>query len=241
MGGASNPPELIERVIRTLRMGRLLPVYGMTETTSVTTFPRPEDPLSVVRTGKGVPVSDFEVKVVSLDNGTELGADAEGEICVRGHCVMQGYYQNPDATAAVIDDRGWFHSGDLGRIDADGYLEVTGRKSDMFIVGGANVYPAEVEAALAEHPQIVQAYVVGVPDTRLGEVGAAFVQRRDQELGPEDLRAFAKGRLADYKVPRYVEFVSGFPMTPTGKIQRFKLREMGQELAARARDPAARA
>jgi fatty-acyl-CoA synthase len=234
MGGASNPPELIERVIRTLGMSRLLPVYGMTETTSVTTFPRPDDPPEVVRTGKGVPVSDFEVKVVSLSDGSELGADNEGEICVRGHCVMQGYYQNPDATAAVIDADGWFHSGDLGRIDGNGYLEVTGRKSDMFIVGGANVYPAEVEAALAEHPEIVQAYVVGVADPRLGEVGVVFVQRRNETLDAKDVRTFAKSRLADYKVPRYVEFVAEFPITPTGKIQRFKLREMGEQLALSA-------
>lgn len=234
MGGASNPPELIERVIRTLGMSRLLPVYGMTETTSVTTFPRPDDPPEVVRSGKGVPVSDFEVKVVSLSDGSELGADNEGEICVRGHCVMQGYYQNPDATAAVIDADGWFHSGDLGRIDGNGYLEVTGRKSDMFIVGGANVYPAEVEAALAEHPEIVQAYVVGVPDPRLGEVGVAFAQRRNETLDAKDVRTFAKSRLADYKVPRYVEFVEDFPITPTGKIQRFKLREMGEQLALSA-------
>ncbi len=234
MGGASNPPELIERVIRTLGMSRLLPVYGMTETTSVTTFPRPDDPLELVRTGKGVPVSDFEVKVVSLSDGSELGADEEGEICVRGHCVMQGYYQNPEATAAVIDADGWFHSGDLGRIDAAGYLEITGRKSDMFIVGGANVYPAEVEAALAEHPEIVQAYVVGVPDPRLGEVGVAFVQRRNEKLDAKDVRTFAKSRLADYKVPRYVEFVAEFPLTPTGKVQRFKLRERGEGLALSA-------
>jgi fatty-acyl-CoA synthase len=234
MGGASNPPELIERVIRTLGMSRLLPVYGMTETTSVTTFPRPDDPLEVVRTGKGVPISDFEVKVVDLSDGTELDADIEGEICVRGHCVMQGYYQNPEATAAVMDADGWFHTGDLGRIDGDGYLEVTGRKSDMFIVGGANVYPAEVEAALAEHPEIVQAYVVGVPHPRLGEVGVAFVQRRGESLGASDVCAFARARLADYKVPRHVEFLAEFPMTPTGKIQRFKLVEIGQELALSA-------
>lgn len=234
MGGASNPPELIERVVSTLGMERLLPVYGMTETTSVTTFPRPDDPLEVVRSGKGVPVSDFEVKLIDLSDGAELGPDIEGEICVRGHVVMQGYYRDPEATAAAIDPDGWFHTGDLGKLDADGYLEVTGRKSDMFIVGGANVYPAEVEAALAEHPEIVQAYVVGVPDPRLGEVGVAFVQARSPELTIDSVRAFTKDRLAGYKVPHYVEFVREFPMTPTGKIQRFRLRELGQDLAQSA-------
>jgi fatty-acyl-CoA synthase len=231
IGGASNPPEVIDGVFKTLKMKRLLPVYGMTETTSVTTFPRPEDPPEVVRTGKGVPVSDFEVKVVDLNTGQELDVGAEGEICVRGHCLMQGYYRNREATAAVLDDEGWFHTGDLGVIDDRGYLEVTGRKSDMFIVGGANAYPAEIESALVEHPLIVQAYVVGTPDPRLGEVGFAFVQRRSREVSADDVRAFAKRRLADYKVPRYVEFVDELPMTPTGKIQRFRLREMARERA----------
>jgi fatty-acyl-CoA synthase len=229
IGGASNPPEVIDGVFKKLRMKRLLPVYGMTETTSVTTFPRPDDPPEVVRTGKGVPISDFEVKVVNLGTGHELDAGAEGEICVRGHCVMQGYYRNPEETEAVIDEEGWFHTGDLGVIDKNGYLEVTGRKSDMFIVGGANAYPAEIEAALAEHPLIVQAYVVGAPDPRLGEVGFAFVQRRRADLAEDDVRAFAKRRLADYKVPRYIEFVDEYPITPTGKIQRFRLREIASE------------
>jgi fatty-acyl-CoA synthase len=178
-----------------------------------------------------VPVSDFEVKVVDLNTGQELDVGAEGEICVRGHCLMQGYYRNREATAAVLDDEGWFHTGDLGVIDDRGYLEVTGRKSDMFIVGGANAYPAEIESALVEHPLIVQAYVVGTPDPRLGEVGFAFVQRRSREVSADDVRAFAKRRLADYKVPRYVEFVDELPMTPTGKIQRFRLREMARERA----------
>ncbi len=236
IGGASNPPEVIDGVFKKLKMRRLLPVYGMTETTSVTTFPRPEDPPEVVRTGKGVPVSDFEVKVVDLGTGEELEAGSEGEVCVRGHCVMDGYYRNPEATAAVMDQDGWFHTGDLGIVDHDGYLEITGRKSDMFIVGGANAYPAEIEAALAEHPLIVQAYVVGAPDSRLGEVGFAFIQRRSLDLAEDDVRAFAKRRLADYKVPRHVQFVDEFPTTTTGKIQRFRLREIATE-RTRERQP----
>ena len=226
IGGASNPREVLEGAVKTLGVRKLYPVYGMTETTSVTTFPRPEDPLEVVFTGKGVPVSDFELKIVDTKSGTDLDAGVEGEVCVRGHCVMQGYYKNPEATAAVIDDDGWFHTGDLGVFDEAGYLAITGRKSDMFIVGGSNAYPAEIEAALSAHPGIVQAYVVGVPDGRLGEVGFAFVQRDGDGLDEAAVKAFAKARLADFKVPRHVTFVDAWPLTSTGKIERFRLKEM---------------
>jgi len=211
-------------------MKGILPVYGMTETTSITTIPRLDDPPEVIGSGKGFPVSDFELKVVDTVTGEALDAEREGEVCVRGHLVMQGYYENPEATAEVIDPDGWFHTGDLGVLDTDGYLAITGRKSDMFIVGGSNAYPAEIERALSEHPAIKQAYVVGVPHPRLGEVGFAFIElRRDAELDRDAVTAFCKGRLADYKVPRHIEFVSDWPMTATGKIQRFMLRERATE------------
>ena len=230
IGGANNPPEVIDGAIGTLGMEGLLPVYGMTETTSITTIPRLGDPLEVVKAGKGLPVSDVEVKVVDTATGAELDAGAEGEVCVRGHLVMEGYYQDPEATAAVIDADGWFHTSDLGVLDEQGYLEITGRKTDMFIVGGSNAYPAEIESALAEHPDVTQAYVVGRPDGRLGEVGHAFVQLRPgASPDPDAIIAFCRGRLADYKVPRTVEFVTEWPMTATGKIQRYKLRERAAE------------
>ena len=235
MGGASNPPEVIDGVMNELGIRRLLPVYGMTETTSVTTFPRPDDPREVILTGKGVPVSDFELKVVHTENAAELGAGAEGEICVRGHCVMQGYYRRPEATAAVMDADGWFHTGDLGVLDEHGYLAVTGRKSDMFIVGGSNAYPAEIEFALSEHPSIKQAYVVGVPHPRLGEVGFAFIEpSAGATLAEAEVKAFCKARLADFKVPRHVAIVSEWPMTATGKIQRFVLKQRAAEHIAAA-------
>jgi fatty-acyl-CoA synthase len=230
IGGASNPPEVIDGAISRLGMERILPVYGMTETTSVSTFPRPDDPREVILSGKGVPVSDFELKIADLESGEELDANAEGEICVRGHIVMQGYYRDPAATSASIDEEGWFHSKDLGVVDEDGYLSVTGRATDMFIVGGSNAYPAEIEFALGEHPEIVQAYVVGAPDPRLGEVGYAFVLRRGSSaLDEEEVRSFCRDRLADFKVPRYVSFVNELPMTATGKIQRFRLSEIAAE------------
>ena len=226
IGGANNPPDVIRGAIEKLGMDGILPVYGMTETTSITTIPRLGDPLALICSGKGFPVSDIEVKVVGVD-GEELGAGVEGEVCQRGHLLMQGYYKNPEATAAVIDDDGWFHTGDLGVLDEDGYLTITGRQSDMFIVGGSNAYPAEIESVLAEHPDVHQAYVVGAPDARLGEVGHAFVQlRAGADEDADALIAFCKPRLADYKVPRRIEFVSEWPMTATGKIQRFRLREL---------------
>jgi acyl-CoA synthetase (AMP-forming)/AMP-acid ligase II len=159
-----------------------------------------------------------------------LPAGREGEVCVRGHLVMQGYYRKPEATAAVIDKDGWFHSGDLGVLDDAGYLSITGRTSDLFIVGGANAYPAEIEIAVCEHPAVMQAYVVGVPHHRLGEVGFAFVQRRSP-VSENEITAFCRKRLADYKVPRFVHFVDDWPLTATGKIQRFRLSETARELA----------
>jgi fatty-acyl-CoA synthase len=233
IGGANNPPEVIQAVIDRLGMQGIQPVYGMTETTSVTTLARLDDPREVVVSGRGRPVSDFEVMVADTDTRAPLPAGREGEVCVRGHLVMQGYYRKPEATAAVMDDDGWFHTGDLGVLDEDGYLSITGRKSDMFIVGGANAYPAEIEIALSEHPAVKQAYVVGVPHPRLGEVGFAFVERRG-EVSEDEVKAFCKGRLADYKVPRFVHFVDEWPLTATGKIQRFRLKEQAAEQASAA-------
>jgi fatty-acyl-CoA synthase len=233
IGGANNPPEVIDGAIARLGLDGLLPVYGMTETTSITTISGLDDPREVVLAGKGRPVSDFELKVVDPDTSEELPAGAEGEVWVRGHLVMQGYYRNEQATAAVLDADGWFHTGDLGVLDEAGYLSITGRSSDMFIVGGSNAYPAEIEIALAEHPAIKQAYVVGVPHERLGEVGFAFVEPiAGSPLDQQEVVAFCRERLADYKVPRFVELVTDWPLTATGKIERFRLSETGRELAA---------
>lgn len=241
IGGANNPPEIIDGAIQKLGLEGLLPVYGMTETTSITTIPRLDDPRELVLAGKGRPVSDFEVKVVDTDTGEEQPAGSEGEVCVRGHLVMKGYYRNEEATTAVLDSHGWFHTGDLGVLDADGYLSITGRKSDMFIVGGSNAYPAEIEIALMEHPGVKQAYVVGVPDERLGEVGFAFIERRaGSDVSEREIVDFCRGRLADYKVPRFVEHVDGWPLTATGKIERFRLSQMARELASSPRAAAAR-
>jgi fatty-acyl-CoA synthase len=229
IGGANNAPAVLQAVTEQLGLDAILPVYGMTETTSITTIPALDDPPQVLWTGRGRPVSDFEVKVSDLETGAELEAGAEGEVCVRGHAVMQGYYRDPEATAAAIDADGWFSTGDLGVLDERGYLEIAGRKSDMFIVGGANVYPAEVESVLIEHPQVKLVCVVGTSHARLGEVGVAFVQpQQPGVLDAEDLLRFAGEGLAAYKVPRTVSLVEEMPLTSTGKIERFRLRERAQ-------------
>jgi fatty-acyl-CoA synthase len=156
-------------------------------------------------------------------------------VWVRGHLVMMGYYKNPQATAEVITPDGWFRTGDLGVYDEQGYLKITGRLKDMFIVGGSNAYPAEIERMLQSHPQVKQAVVVGMPDRRLGEVAMAFVQLHDAAtLQAEELTAFCRSRMADYKVPRKIRFVPDFPRTSTGKIQRFVLSREAKDAAAAA-------
>jgi fatty-acyl-CoA synthase len=233
IGGANVAPEVVDGAIERLGMKGLLPVYGMTETTSITTMARMDDAREVVLAGKGRPVSDFEVKVADPDTGEALPAGRDGEVQVRGHLVMSGYYRNPEATAAAIEPDGWFRTGDLGRLDDAGYLSITGRKSDMFIVGGSNAYPAEIEIALSEHAAVKQAYVVGVPDARLGEVGFAFVELRQAgSATEEDIVRFCQARLADYKVPRHVRFVADWPLTAAGKIERYRLGELAREASS---------
>jgi fatty-acyl-CoA synthase len=222
IGGSMNPSEVMRAA--TARLGfRPLPAYGMTETTSVTTYPLPDDPDDIVYAGRGRPISDFELRVVGPD-GRTLGPGVPGEVSVRGHLVMRGYFGRPDATAAVIDADGWFQTGDVGVLDADGYLSITGRLKEMYVVGGSNVFPSEVETALSKHPAVVQAHVVAVPDERLGEVGYAYVEASRPDVTGDDLRRHAAERLSGYKVPRYVEFVRDWPTNGTGKIDKIALR-----------------
>ncbi len=228
MGGSLNPPEIIQRAVGELGM-IVLPVYGMTETTSVTTYPRATDPVEILVQAKGIPISDYEVKVVDIESGIELDVDEPGEICVRGHLVMKGYYRNVAATEAVMDDDGWFHTGDIGRIDDSGYLRIVGRQKDMLIVGGTNVYPAEVEKVLLSRDDITLAHVVSVPDERLGEVPVAFVERADPELTADRLATWCAGELPGYKRPRHHWFVDRWPYLDNGKVDRLALQRTAVE------------
>lgn len=214
-----------------LGLDALVAAYGMTETSACTTLSRFDDPLEIAAEGKGVPIGDFEVKVADPETGAARPVGENGEIWVRGSIVMQGYLEDAEEMAKVMTGDGWFRTGDLAQFDAAGYLKITGRLKDMFIVGGSNVYPAEVERCLHQIPGVRQAVVVGVPNRRLGEVGFAFVERDGRaELTEDGILAFANAHMADYKVPRHLRFVENFPMTGTRKVQRHLLEAQARHL-----------
>ncbi len=226
IGGAPVTPKIARDVKETLHFDALQAVYGMTETMGVTTLSEFEAPIEVTCENKGKPVGDYEVTVVDPDTGVAKPIGEDGEIWIRGYNVMLGYYKNPEATADAITSEGWFRTGDLGRYDDDGYLQITGRAKEMFIVGGSNAYPAEIERYLETHPDIGQAVVCGAPHERLGEVCFAFVMPKEgATLSPEEVIAFCRGAIADYKVPRRVHIVADFPRTSTNKIQRYLLQQ----------------
>ncbi|MDR5780807.1 AMP-binding protein [Caballeronia sp. LZ065] len=237
IGGAPVTPEIALAAREALTIEGLQCTYGMTETTACTALSEWDAPLEVLCDNKGKPIGDFELSIRD-SQGREMPVNREGELWVRGHIVMLGYYRNPEATAEVMTPDGWFRTGDLALFDEHGYLKTTGRLKEMFIVGGSNAYPAEIERMLQSHPKVKQVVVVGVPDHRLGEVGHAFVQLHDAPEGEEHEEAaaqalieYCRSHMADYKVPRRICFVDEFPRTPTGKIQRFLL-------ARQARAPA---
>jgi fatty-acyl-CoA synthase len=233
IGGAPVTPDVAMASKTELGLRALQAVYGMTETTAATVFSEFDAPLEVLCDNKGRPIGDFEVIVADPIQGHPLPVGAVGEVRVRGHIVMKGYYRNPKATAEVITADGWFRTGDLGVFDEAGYLKITGRLKEMFIVGGSNAYPAEIERLLQGIGEVKQAVVVGVPHRRLGEVGYAFVQLHEgATLSAEALVALARPMMADYKVPRHVSFVDEFPRTTTGKIQRFVLQKQARERLA---------
>lgn len=231
IGGSRIPAEVVRGAREVLGIAALLPVYGMTELTSSTTLGRPTDSDASVMLGRGVPLGGYDVAVVDPDSRRPLETGAEGEVAVRGYTVMQGYYKDPAATAAVLDAQGWFYTGDLGVFDDEGYLRITGRRTDMFIVGGNNVNPADVEKVLIGHPAVKQVHVCARPDERMGEVAVAFVEVAEgQTLTEQDVLEYATGRLASFKVPRAVVFLTAWPRTSTGKVQRSSLREIAAAL-----------
>ncbi len=230
-GAATVPVELILRMRDELTFRTIVTGYGLTEATGIATMCRhDDDPETIARTsGRAIP--DVEVAVVD-DDGTALPAGTPGEVVVRGYNVMAGYDANPEATAEAIDADGWLHTGDVGVLDAAGNLTITDRKKDMFIVGGFNAYPAEIENTLMRHPGVGQVAVVGVPDARMGEVGMAFVVRRaGAEVTEDELVAFSREEMANYKVPRYVEFVDALPMNASNKVLKYELRQRGEARA----------
>ena len=230
MAGALCPEELMRQVNEQMFMD-LTSVYGMTETSPGMTQTRVDDPFDVRCTTVGREYEFTEVKVLNPETGEECPVNVPGEICCRGYNVMKGYYKNPEATAQVIDVNGFMHSGDLGVKDEKGNYRITGRIKDIIIRGGENISPKEVEDYLYRMPGVKDVQVVGVASQRYGEdVGAFIIQKEGFNLTTEDVRDYCKGHIARYKIPRYVFFVDGFPLTGSGKIQKFRLREMSLEL-----------
>jgi acyl-CoA synthetase (AMP-forming)/AMP-acid ligase II len=223
-GAAVVPVALVERMRRELSFDTVVTAYGLTEAV-VATMCRPGDDPDTVAHTSGRAAAEFEVRVAGPDGGG-LGPGEQGEILLRGPNVMLGYLDDPGATADAVDAEGWLHTGDVGRLDPRGYLTITDRIKDMFICGGFNVYPAEVEQVLAQLDGVAESAVVGVPDARLGEVGRAFVVLRPGHvLGEAEVLAHCRERLANYKVPRSVEFRAGLPHNPSGKTLKRLLRD----------------
>lgn len=223
-GAASIPVSLVERVERDLGVDTVLTAYGLTEATGVVTVCREGDDPETVATTSGGPIPDVEVRTVA-DDGTPTPPGTPGEVVVRGYNVMRGYLDEPERTRETVVD-GWLHTGDVGVLDERGYLTITDRKKDVFIVGGFNAYPAEIEQVLLDHDDVAQVAVVGAPDERLGEVGVAFVVARGGVAPDADgIIAWARERLANFKVPRRVEFVEALPTNASGKVLKGDLRE----------------
>lgn len=225
LAGAPCPVQLMRRVASEMHVSDVVILYGLTEVSPLMTATTIHDSLETRATTVGRAIPGVEVKLVD-DSGKILPRGSQGEICCRGHGIMLGYWQDPQATSDCIDDAGWLHSGDLGVMNAQGYLHITGRKKDMIIRGGENIYPREIEEVLHAHQAVAQAQVFGVPDRRLGEEVALWVTLKSgAEVSEGELIAWLKEQIAHFKVPRHVRFVSEFPMTVTGKIQKFAMRD----------------
>jgi fatty-acyl-CoA synthase len=230
MAGSPCPVEVMKRVIERMHMSEVGIAYGMTETSPVSTQTAFDDPIEkrVGTVGRVHP--RVEIKVIDPATGDVVGRGVSGELCTRGYSVMSGYWNDPVRTREAIDGDGWMHTGDLATMDEDGYVNIVGRIKDMVIRGGENVYPREIEEFLYSHPDIADVQVIGVPDERYGEeLMAWIIARPGSDIDQDRVREFCRGRIAHYKIPRYVRLVDEFPMTVTGKVQKFKMRELAIE------------
>jgi fatty-acyl-CoA synthase len=227
MAGAPCPPALMRRVMEEMHCREMLIAYGETESSPITHIMSRDDTLErrTETVGKNLPHQ--EVKIIDLSTGQTVPLGRVGEICFRGYHVMRGYYGDEEATRKAIDPQGWLHSGDLGTMDGDGYVRITGRLKEMIIRGGEKIFPREIEDYLFTHPKVAEVAIFGVPDEYFGEQVAAWIQLHPGETATDDeIRAFCKGKIAHYKIPHYIWFVEEFPMTVTGKIQKFRMREI---------------
>ena len=238
MAGAPCPPALMKQVIEEMHCPEILIGYGETEASPLTHLTSRDDSMErrIETVGKNLPHQ--EVKVVDLDSGQTVPLGQTGEICFRGYHVMKRYYGDPQATQKAIDENGWLHSGDLGSMDADGYVRITGRLKEMIIRGGENIYPREIEDFIFTHPKVADVAVFGVPDDYYGEEVMAWIALHAGETGTEqEIRDFCKRQIAHFKIPKYIWFVEEFPMTVTGKLQKFRMREIAVEKMREAKGP----
>jgi fatty-acyl-CoA synthase len=239
MAGSPCPIEFMKKAANLMNMKEVVITYGQTEASPGITNSSTDDSLERRVSTIGRPLPHTEVKIVDPKTGKMVPRGETGEICARGYMIMRCYYNNPVATDQVVDKEGWLHTGDLGTLDEDGYCKITGRLKDMVIRGGENIYPREIEEFLYTHQAISDVQVIGVPDKKYGEELMAWIKlKKDAKATPEEIKNFCKGRIAHFKVPRYIKFVDEFPMTVSGKIQKYKMRdesikELGLEEAAR--------
>jgi fatty-acyl-CoA synthase len=226
MAGAPCPVETMNQVRTKMHCGEVVIAFGQTESAPVMTMTRRDDPVALRVATVGRLLPDIEGKIVDPATAADLPPNTQGEIVTRSACVMKGYYKMPEATNDAIDPDGWLHTGDLGEVDENGYYKVTGRIKDMIIRGGENIYPKEIEEFLYGHPKVANVQVVGIPDRKYGEQVLAAVQLRSgQTATAEEFQEYCKGRIARHKIPRYWEFVESYPMTASGKIQKYKMKE----------------
>ena len=232
MGGAPCPVEVMRKIIDRMGITEISVCYGMTETSPISMLSRRNDSLDKRVNTVGRVMPHLEVKIVDPATGMVAPRGVPGEFCTRGYSVMVGYWNDREKTAEAVDDHGWMHSGDIGVMDEDGYVAITGRIKDMVIRGGENLYPREIEEFLFTHPDILDVQVIGVPDAKLGEELMAWVRLKEgaEPMTVESLRAFCHGKLAHFKTPRYLHVVDEFPMTVTGKIRKMEMREMAVRL-----------
>jgi len=231
MAGSNCPVHVMEQVIGKMNMIDITICYGLTEASPVMTYTRIGDDLRLRVETVGRALPHIEVKIIDPETGKKIPTGAQGEVCCRGYNIMKGYYNNPDATKEAIDDDGWLHSGDLGIMDEQGNLSITGRHKDMIIRGGENIYPKEIEEFLYRMDDVKDVQVAAVPSEKYGEeVGAFIIVKEDSDLQENDVIDFCRGKISRYKIPRYVHFIENYPMTASGKIQKFKLSELSEQI-----------
>ncbi|EDM05712.1 hypothetical protein LOC619561, isoform CRA_b [Rattus norvegicus] len=230
IAGSLAPPELIRAIISKMNMKELVVVYGTTENSPVTFMNFPEDTLEQKAGSVGRIMPHTEAQIVNMETGELTKLNMPGELCIRGYCVMQGYWGEPQKTFETVGQDRWYRTGDIASMDEQGFCRIVGRSKDMIIRGGENIYPAELEDFFHKHPQVQEAQVVGVKDDRMGEEICACIRLKSGETTTEEeIKAFCKGKISHFKIPRYIVFVEGYPLTVSGKIQKFKLREQMEQ------------